>query len=132
MDFNSNTNWVLTVLLLPVLATIFRAELAKLWFAWCIYNDRPFDLDRNPGTPDPCMTFNPATGTWGLVVIHRYSFWKLRSVDRGVWFSHVTGDGNKLRPRHVGLIEWGQLQKAELERPIDADTRRFLNRYQIG
>ena len=127
---NMNTDLLWTMILLPVFAGIFKSEIANTWAAWCVYKDRPFDLDRDPNTPEICMMCNGATGEWGLVIIHRYVFWRLQSARRGVWFSHVTRDG--LLSRHVGLIEWGKLPKGAVTQAVDSHTMGILQRHGLA
>lgn len=125
-----NMNWLWAMIILPVIAGIFKKELSDLYNAYGVYRHRPFDLDRDPGTADVCMLNNPATGDWGLVIIHKYAFWHWSQAKRGVIFSHITDDG--VLKRHVGLIEWGRLAKAKIMAPLSTADSNFLSKHEIS
>lgn len=107
MNINSvATNWLWAVVVLPVIAGIFKSEIGKFFTAWNVYRLRSFDVDGNPATSDEVEIFNGATGKWGKVEVKiRFS---MSSRIRGAYIYYPGGELEK-----VSLIEWAKFRKRQ-------------------
>lgn len=117
MEINKWVIGLLGTVLLPILAALFKREIAALYKAWAIYNSRPFDRDRNPNTPDQCQLYNPATGDWEEVLIEKYSF-SLNRDKRGVFICHAVTDGaggpTRWARERIPFDVWADMRKRTL------------------
>jgi len=106
MNIESQTvNWLWAIVILPVVAGFFKAEIGKLFTAWNVYRLRAFDADGNPATSDKVQILNVATGEWGDVTIKRYVF-SLSSRTRGVYLEYPDGGHEK-----VSFLLWATFRK---------------------
>jgi len=130
----SNTGLVSIIVL--ILISIAKDEIRDFFVgiirARRIYKDRTFDLDGNPESDDVCLGFNPATGEWGLILIHRYNFWTLSRKNNGVDFSHVDLKNNKKIKRHKSFEDWDKMEKAEVSTNLSKEEKVFLESKHIG
>jgi hypothetical protein len=95
------------MVILPVLAGIFKNEIGMLFKSWNAYRNRPFDTDGDPETPETCEILNGATGEWVPVEILRYC-WSPKATKRGVWIKYADGGVEKFK-----LVDWADMRKRE-------------------
>ena len=111
-DAGSLNSWLITVILLPIIAGLFKKEIGDLVTAWKVYKSRPFDADRDSKSPDRCELLNAATGEFVEVEIQKYVFSINRDV-RGVYINHLLPDGRKSAEK-ISLIEWATMRKRHI------------------
>jgi hypothetical protein len=117
---------IVALILIGILKDEVKSFLVGILRAIRIYKDRTYDLDGNPETDDVCLANNPATGDWGLVLIHRYNLWTLKSKERGVDFSHINiENGTKIR-RHKSFEGWDAMEKGEVTETLNSKEMLFL------
>jgi len=104
MDFLTE-NWIVGVVILPVLIGMFKAEIGKILTAYNVYRLRSFDLDGNPDTSDQVQLLNGATGRWINATIEKYVF-SLSAKKRGVYLLYPDGGREK-----VSFIDWAGFRK---------------------
>lgn len=102
-------------LLLPLLIALFKREISNLYLSWAVYHSRPFDQDRDPGTPDRCQLYNSATGTWESILIEKYQF-SLNQDKRGVFICHpvATEDAIAWSRERLPFDVWAQMRKRSM------------------
>jgi len=104
MDTLTN-NWIIGVIILPVLVGLFKTEIGKIFTAYNVYRLRAFDADGNPSTADTVQLLNGATGEWGDAIIEKYVF-SLSAKKRGVYLLYPDGGREK-----VSLLDWATWRK---------------------
>mgnify|MGYP001796495744 CR=1 FL=1 len=102
----------LGTLLFSIVAAVFKQEIASLYRSWSIYNSRPFDQDRQPGTPDRCQLYNRATGGWEDILIEKYQF-SLKPEQSGVFIRYTIKNGGCTRwsQEHISFDDWAKMRK---------------------
>lgn len=97
-------HWIVAVIILPVLAGVFKTEIGNLLTAWNVYRLRAFDADGNPATSDRVQILCGATGRWvDATIKYKFSF---SAKTRGVYVRYIDGGREK-----IGLIAWAKLRK---------------------
>jgi len=104
MEIDIN-NWLLAVVILPILASIFKSEIGKFFTAWSIYRLRWFDSDGNPKTSQNVQILNEMSGEWIDATIIQYKF-TISNKKRGVYLLYPDGGREKL-----SFIKWADLRK---------------------
>jgi len=107
---NIMNNWIIGVIILPVVVGLFKAEIGKILTAWNVYRLRAFDTDGNPATSDKVQLLNGATGQWGDAWI-KYRF-SLSARKRGVYITYPDGGKEK-----VTLLTWATWRKRVPPKP---------------
>ena len=121
----TGTTSIIILIMINIIKDEIRNFITGLWSSYKIYKYRVFDIDDNPETDDVCLAQNPATGKWGLLLIHRYNFWAWPK-DRGVTFSHIDTDKNKKITRTVSFGQWDSITKAEITGGLTNQEYGFL------
>lgn len=67
-------NWILTVMLIPIIVAFFQKQIGAFIEDFSIYKNRQFDDDGDPGTGQCCMIQNKATGKFTKIKIIKYMF----------------------------------------------------------
>lgn len=98
-------DWILALVILPVLVGFFKQEIGDFLTAWRVYRLRSFDADGNPATSDVVQILNGATGEWGDAMIEKYVF-SLNPKKRGVYLIYPDGGREK-----VSLLAWADFRK---------------------
>lgn len=125
-------------IVIPVIMMIFKSLLGdeiRYWliFMYCYFN-RPFDVDRNPDTPDWAMIFNRGNGNWECCSLtFRFGLIKQKS---GVYIHYYDEDWRHRFTQRVSFEEWRSLDKAKLSKfNLPSGLQRHLNAnssYQKG
>ena len=114
-----NKDVLVGLVVVPVVLGFLRAAFSReidYWVgAWMSYRRRPFDLDRDPKTPDWCQLYNPGSGTWDTVsLVFRFTLWK---GDNGVFVTYYDpSDWSPLRRERVPYSDWSSRVKARIIR----------------
>lgn len=98
-------NWLMAVIVIPILVGFFKNEIGNALTAWNIYRLRSFDSDGNPATSDCVQILNDATGVWVDAIIEKYLF-SLNSKTRGVYLRYPDGGREK-----VSFHTWAGFRK---------------------
>jgi len=98
-------DWLIAVIILPIVAGFFKAEIGRLITSWNVYRLRAFDVDGNPATSDKVQLLNGATGKWESCIIEKYVF-SLSAKKRGVYLLYPDGGREK-----VGFVTWAGFRK---------------------
>lgn len=99
--------------LLMLARLAFSGEIRYWLGAWRAYRLRPFDVDRDPKTPDWCQQFNGASGVWETVSL-TYSFGLCRGKN-GVYVHYYDEDWVRVRVERVPFCAWSERRKARLD-----------------
>lgn len=101
-------NWILAMVILPVIVSAFKKELGNILAAWNVYRLRAY------AEGSSILLMNSAKGEWEVVHINCYVF-SVRARKRGVYITHRDGGSEK-----ITLLNWSTMRKRQYPKEYNA------------
>jgi len=111
----NSLNWLWGLILVPVIAGIFRSELGEAFETYRIYKCGMMDSDGNPKTMEKIWIHYYGTDIWELITVVHYQ-WGIMRHQRFVRIMDSDGDCE-----NISLLSWSSMRK----KPYKKDFTKF-------